>query len=191
MGQLRLFWAINLPEEHKLKLSRIQASLLQCGPDAKWVEYRNLHLTVKFLGETDPSMVKAITASVSQRLKLYRGFILNLEGLGFFPNSANPRVLWAGLKGEVAALKGIAGVVDHCMAEYGFAMEVRRFSPHLTLARLKSSTNKDKLIKGMEAEEPRVKALGDFNVFSVDLMQSQLSRLGPSYTCLASVKLNQ
>jgi len=190
MEKLRLFWAINLPEEHKMELSQIQSRLKDCGADAKWVECRNLHVTVKFLGETDPSRVKGITESVTGLLQTCRTFSLAMEGLGFFPGPRSPRVLWVGLKGEVGVLKEVAGAVDHAMTQHGFPPEVRKFSPHLTLARLKPALNTDKLIGAMGDEEPGVRTMGLFKIFSVDLMQSRLTRQGPSYTCLTSVKLN-
>ncbi|MFZ5648683.1 MAG: RNA 2',3'-cyclic phosphodiesterase [Bacillota bacterium] len=189
MRKLRLFWAVNLPEDFKAGISEIQTRLKNSGSDSKWVDPHNLHITVKFLGETDGGMVGEMAGAVAERLKGCGEFRLALEGLGFFPGAANPRVLWAGLKGDVGKLKEIAAAVDQCMSGLGFPREGRKFSPHLTLARLRSSKNMEDLIKGVGVETATVNSLGGFSVLSVDLMQSDLNRQGPVYSVLKSVRL--
>ncbi|MFZ5649838.1 MAG: RNA 2',3'-cyclic phosphodiesterase [Bacillota bacterium] len=191
MKKLRLFWAINLPEDIKTKISGIQYRLGQSGSDSKWVERRNLHITVKFLGEAGPGLVGEIAGSVSQKLQGYGELRLALDGMGFFPGAASPRVLWAGLKGDVNMLKEIAGAVDQCMSGLGFPREGRKFSPHLTLARIKSTSNLENLIKMVGEETPSVNSIGGFRALSVDLMQSDLSRQGPVYSVLQTVRLTR
>ncbi|MFZ5633582.1 MAG: RNA 2',3'-cyclic phosphodiesterase [Bacillota bacterium] len=186
--KLRLFWAVNLPAELKIKLVHVQERLKTAGADAKWVEHENLHVTVKFLGETDVDLVAKIVETASDSLKNCQSFRVDVDGLGFFPGSASPRVVWAGLKGEVSRLKEIARVVEDAMAVHGFPREGRKFSPHLTLARIKSSGNAGELVEIIGAEDAKIKNLGSFRVSSVDLMQSDLTPRGPVYTRLAAVK---
>lgn len=187
--KLRLFWAVNLPEELKTKLWHMQGRLQAAGADAKWVERQNLHVTVKFLGETDAGLVAQIVDAAAGRLKSFKAFGLEVSGLGFFPGPASPRVVWAGLKGETGMLKELARAVEESMAECGFPREGRKFSPHLTLARVKSPGNTGDLARMAEEESNRGARLGSFRVSSVDLMQSDLTPRGPAYTLLAAVKL--
>lgn len=189
MNKLRLFWAINLPEDIKKNISNIQSLLKETGSDLKWVESQNLHITVKFLGETDDSRVGEIGEAVIERLKSYPELRLSLQGLGFFPGAASPRVLWAGIKGDVNILREIAGAVDECMSGFGFPLEGRKFSPHLTLARLRSPKNIKELVERAGVESGRVGLVGGFKALSVDLMQSDLSRQGPVYSILRSARL--
>lgn len=191
MKKLRLFWAVNLPGDFKAKISDIQDRLREAGSDAKWVDSHNLHITVKFIGDAEPKMVGEIAGAVSEKLQGYGEFRLVLEGLGFFPAAANPRVLWAGLKGDVRILKEIAGAVEDCMSGLGYPRESRKFSPHLTLARVRSSRNLEDLVKRVGEEESSVNALGGFRAVSVDLMQSHLGRQGPEYTVLRQVRLTR
>lgn len=184
-----MFWAVNLPEEIKLKLSDIRDRLQTAGADARWVEPGNLHVTVKFLGDTDAGLVAQVADSAVRCLRGFNTFRLDVGGLGFFPGPSGPRVLWAGLKGEVAFLREAARKVEDAMAPLGFPREARKFSPHLTLARIKSSRGAAGLVKAVEAEKSRVENLGGFKVAAVDLMQSGLTPRGPVYTLLASVKL--
>ncbi|MCL6611561.1 MAG: RNA 2',3'-cyclic phosphodiesterase [Peptococcaceae bacterium] len=187
--KLRLFWAVNLPAELKTKLVHVQERLKAAGADAKWVEHENLHVTVKFLGDTGVDLVAGIIGTAADCLKGCRPFKLDVDGLGFFPGSASPRVVWAGLKGEVSRLVEIARLIEEAMTVHGFPREGRKFSPHLTLARIKSAKKSEDLVRIIEAEAPGIKNLGIFSVSSVDLMQSHLTSRGPLYTRLAAVKL--
>ncbi len=209
--KIRLFWAINLPGELRSRIARLQNRLKNSGVRAKWVECHNLHITVKFLGDTDVGLVARIVDSAASSLKSARPFRLEAGGLGFFPGPANPRVLWAGLKVEVCPeqetggrgvpssfgvaapggvgacpLENLVLTVGDAMAGLGFPPEGRRFFPHLTLARIKS--NAPGLIGIVEAEAAGAEMLGSFNVSSVDLMHSDLTPGGPVYTLLASCR---
>ena len=117
MDKLRLFWAVNLPREIKETLFLAGKRLREADADAKWVEENNLHLTVKFLGDADQVMVERITQSAAHRLKDFGKFSLELKGAGFFPGARSPRVFWAGLGGNVAALAELAMTVEKAMEE--------------------------------------------------------------------------
>ncbi len=188
---LRLFWAVNLPEELKKTLSKVQDRLKTAGADARWVEPRNLHVTVKFLGDTDFALVGKIVDAAVGGLKGCLPFRLEVGGLGFFPRPSSPRVLWAGLRGEVDALGEVAGRMEEAMLGCGFPPEGRKFSPHLTLARIKSPRGAADLAKIAEAESSGAECLGSFEVSSVDLMRSDLTPRGPVYTLLASVRVGR
>lgn len=187
-SKLRLFWAVNLPEELKNRIHEIRNRLGTAG-GAKWVEPRNLHVTVKFLGDTDIDLVRPVVDSAAGRLKGVKSFSLEVGGLGFFPGTSSPRVLWAGLKGEVSLLGVVARMVEEAAAEHGFPRESRKFSPHVTLARIKSPVEAGELVAAVEKEKSRVESLGSFRVASVDLMKSDLTPRGPVYTLLSSVRL--
>lgn len=189
MEKLRLFWAVNLPPEIKEKLFLAGNRLREAGADAKWVEENNLHLTVKFLGDADQGMVERITQAAALGLREFGQFSLELKGAGFFPNARSPRVIWAGLGGNVAALAELAMIVEKAMEELGFPGEGRKFSPHLTLARIRSPRNVDRLAGLVQDGLPEIRGLGGFEVKSVDLMSSTLGRSGPTYRLAAAVNL--
>lgn len=188
-GKLRLFWAVNLPGELKAKIGQMQERLKAAGAGAKWVDHHNLHVTIKFLGDTDTGQVAQIVDTAASSLKNFKAFRLEVGGLGFFPGPASPRVMWAGLRGETGMLKEVARVVEDSMAGLGFPREGRKFSPHLTLARIKPSRHTEELVRLADNESPRQAKLGIFRVASVELMQSDLTPRGPVYTLLAAVKI--
>jgi len=191
LEKLRLFWAVNLPPDLKSRLYGIGSLLKAAGADARWVEEGNLHVTVRFLGDTDPALIPRIIETVSDSLKGLSKFRLDIKETGFFPGVSRPRVFWAGLGGEIDALKKIALAVDNAMAGLGFPREGRSFAPHITLARIKSPHNIGELARAVKRESPGINKLGGFDVRSVDLMSSMLSRSGPAYSLVSAVKLGE
>lgn len=189
MRKIRLFWAVNLPPATRKKIHRIGDRLREAGADAKWVEENNLHVTVKFLGDADPGLVDRITEGASGRLKSLERFSLEPVGMGFFPGAHSPRVLWVGLGGDVGTLRQAALAVEDAMEGLGFLREQRKFSPHLTLARIRSPRNVERLARQVHAGAAGISGLGFFDVDSVDLMSSTLTGSGPVYRLLASVSL--
>lgn len=189
MEQWRLFWAVNLPAPLKAKLASLQEKLKQTNADAKWVEEQNLHLTLQFLGDVDAQKTASLTGNMQNVLDGFPAFRLLLGGLGFFPNARRPRVFWAGITGDLPSLKRLHEQVQKANLLSGFPAEEREFSPHLTLARLRSNRGLSALLKAVEELGDSAADLGELSVTSVDLMKSELSRRGPTYTVLAAIKL--
>lgn len=190
MHKVRLFWAINLPEPVKDRLFRIQEQLKGAGADAKWVERENLHLTVQFLGDVEASRITDLVTAVEGSLGQKSTFSVGLGSLGVFPDYKRPRVLWVGVQRGAEGLQEIHRAVGGAMTTIGFPPEGRSFSPHLTLARIRSSRGVLELMQRVRALSSEAVQMGSMNVVSVDLMQSQLTRKGPIYTPLARVRLN-
>lgn len=189
MQQLRLFWAVNLPVETKKKLSGIMYKLKDIPCDAKWVEEENLHFTLKFLGNVEVSAVPALADAVKAALVGIPAFTVRPLGMGFFPGAVRPRVLWVGLQGELGRLQKIYELINSAHLALGFPLERRPFSPHLTLARLRSGKGSETLVMKVNEMSTDVEQIGSLKIKSVDLMQSELNRRGPIYTPLARVEL--
>jgi 2'-5' RNA ligase len=126
---LRLFVGIGFPPELKLRLS-----LLSCGiPGARWVDPGNFHLTLRFIGETG----EAIAADIDDALTRLRGrrFTLQLAGTGVFGGEDKPHSLWVGVE-RSAELVTLRDKIEQALVRVGLPPETRKFSPHVTLARL-------------------------------------------------------
>ncbi|MGQ9824209.1 MAG: RNA 2',3'-cyclic phosphodiesterase [Desulfotomaculales bacterium] len=190
MDQLRLFWAVNLPPAIKARLAALQEKLKEARADAKWVEEENLHLTLQFLGNVEASRVSAILAGMQSTVGNFPAFRLRISGLGFFPDARRPRVLWAGTAGDLSSLRQLQKLVEKANLSFGFGPEKREFSPHLTLARLRSPRGLGPLIKKVEESKDAAADLGELAVSSVDLMKSELGPRGPAYTLLGAAGLN-
>ena len=127
---MRLFLAIELPEEVKRILWRLQCDI----PGARWVEREQLHLTLSFLGELEETATQSLTALLSGIRT--PGFEIRFAGTGCFPNRRQPRVLWIGLEPE-PQLNRLAAQIRKAVLSCDIHQEERPFSAHLTLARLK------------------------------------------------------
>jgi 2'-5' RNA ligase len=187
--KLRLFWAVNLPVETKKKLSGIQLKLRDIPCDIKWVEEENLHFTLKFLGDVEVSAVPDLVNAVKTALAGVPAFTVRPLGMGFFPGAARPRVLWVGLQEELGSLQKSYELINRAHLTLGFPLEKRPFSPHLTLARLRSGAGSETLVAKVNEMSPGIEQFGSLKIKSMDLMQSELNRRGPIYTPLAKVEL--
>jgi 2'-5' RNA ligase len=181
---LRCFIAINLPESVKNILTGLQQELGQCGADIRWVRPENIHLTLKFLGDINKEAVEDIVKILELAGEEHAAFDFEIFGAGVFPNMKSPRVLWVGLKtGELFA--ALHQMIEKGAASLGFKAEKRRFLPHLTLGRFRSSRGKSNLIEKIRFFEKN--SFGSFNIKSVCLMQSTLKPAGAEYTIMKEV----
>jgi 2'-5' RNA ligase len=179
---VRLFVAIEIPEEIRLVLAAFLKELRGIAPQPKWVRAENLHVTLKFLGETEPSKLGAIErvlAAIRSPLPVSLEFL----GLGFFPNGRRPRVFWLGIKAS-ANLKMLAGEIDHTLHQIGFPLEDLPFTPHLTLARFNPPGLPPKL--GSAVAEHSTRCFGSLIAKEFHLIESKLKSTGAEYTTVKS-----
>jgi RNA 2',3'-cyclic 3'-phosphodiesterase len=176
---MRLFVAVNISKENKNKISKIQSVLKKSGADAKWVEENNLHLTLKFLGEVEENKVNHIIEKLKQVVLDVKKFEVDFESVGVFPTEMSPRVLWIGTGKGAEELKNLTEKTETLFEEIGFEKEKRKFSPHLTVGRFRSSKGKEKLldiIKSLTFEKITEE------VKSVFLIKSVLTPKGSIYS---------
>ncbi|MFC2115130.1 RNA 2',3'-cyclic phosphodiesterase [Bacteroidota bacterium] len=115
----------------------------------KWVDPGKLHITLRFLGDTRPALISATTRILAETVPEFNSPEIVFRGLGLFRSIRDPRVLWIGMAPSPLLLE-LKNVLDQKLAGLGFPAEERKFSPHLTLARIKSIKNPD-LLKGLLA----------------------------------------
>ena len=131
---MRLFTGLSIAPGVVERLSEL---LRQLKPNARlqWSPPENFHITTKFLGEWPEDKLRQVIDTLTAMPKP-RPFAVEVERMGFFPNSYSPRVLWAGVRAP-QALAQLAHITDEALGAIGVARETRDYSPHLTLARIK------------------------------------------------------
>lgn len=191
MEQVRSFIAIELPDELRQELAELQAQLkLGKQPSVKWVDPYGIHLTLKFLGNVPVDRIGEITKAIEEAARGTQPFHLEVKDLGVFPNLRRVQVVWVGISGQVDRLCQLQQRIESNLALLGFAPESRKFTPHLTLARLRDQASLDErqrfgqLIAGTKFEIPYT-----FEVEAISLMRSQLTREGAIYSRTSSVVL--
>jgi 2'-5' RNA ligase len=191
MEQVRSFIAIELPAELKGGLAQLEAQLKLGKPSAvKWVDPSGIHLTLKFLGNIAVDRISAITRAMEEATRELSPFQLKVTGLGVFPNLKRVQVAWVGIGGEVDKLGQLQQRIESSLASLGFTAETRRFTPHLTLARLRDQASPDERQRfGQLIASTKFEAIYTIKVDSINLMRSQLTREGAIYSRLSSVGL--
>ena len=185
---MRCFIAIVLPEELKAKIAGIQDRLKTAGADVSWTRQEGMHLTLKFLGEVEEKRTPEIERALDMAVDGITAFTLTVSGMGIFPDMRRPRVVWIGLKEEGDNLIRLHKGVDEELKKTGFPSEDRRFTPHITLGRIRSNRNIEKLLKLIDVEKGVDS--GSFEVSDLHLIKSELKPSGAVYTELYSVMLS-
>lgn len=185
---LRLFIAIDVPDEIREMISQFQKKLRSQDADIKWVKPSAIHITLKFLGNTAPSMVEPAGELIRQNLQQTSSFPVELKGTGTFPNDKKPRVLWIGIQQGADNLSQMAGGINHTLESIGFDREKRAYSPHLTIGRVRSQKNIRSAVGAMHSMTFKG---GIFTADEVLVMKSDLQPGGAVYTPLKRIKLKE
>jgi len=170
---MRLFIAIDLPEQIKTYLKQLQQQL----PDAKLSRAKGFHLTLKFLGDVPENKAK----SIKEQLNIinFEKFSLTLTDIGCFPNEKSPRVVWVGIK-EDETLTKLQNDVDNVLNKLNFKKD-SRFHPHFTLARIKFIKDKKEFTNNLKQIKTDEKT---FDVKHFCLFKSTLTSEGAMYEIL-------
>ncbi len=185
---LRVFCAVELPEELRSRVAERARRLRAEFPDvrASWERPEKLHITLKFLGDTEPARVEDLSRAVSRAASNVEPFELTIEEPGAFPQHGQPRVIWLGIADASGSLALMQRQLETECAAAGFPRESRPFKPHLTLARIRSLQGARDLAAAHRATpfEPQ-----RFKVSELVLMRSELSPRGSRYTPLSRRRL--
>ena len=193
MESVRAFVAIELPSSVKSALSQLQDNLKRSEhASVKWVNTGSIHLTLKFLGNIATETIPELTKVLSEAARGITPFHLELGEMGVFPNLRAPRVVWVGLRGEIATLSVLQENIESALIPLGFPPESRAFSPHLTLGRVREKASPgERRSLGQAVASSKVASMEPFPVDSVSLMRSTLTREGAVYSRLYSVALHE
>jgi len=183
-GTIRSFFSFDIEDETIVKrLAEAQGMLANTGADLKLVKPQNIHLTVRFLGNISPPMVDAIYEEMKQ--VSFTLFEIELRGLGAFPKLSYPRVVWAGIRKGANELTDVFEQLEPRLRGLGFKPDTKGFSPHLTIARVRTGRNKAQLIKLVRKLEDY--KFGTIKAECLRLKKSVLTPQGPVYTSLREV----
>ncbi|MBF0456715.1 MAG: RNA 2',3'-cyclic phosphodiesterase [Nitrospirae bacterium] len=180
---LRSFIAIDISETQRAAIGQMVDTLRPLRADVKWVRPENLHLTIKFLGDVDEGLIEKIELTLKDLTTGYAPFQIELRTVGAFSSLKRPDILWIGVT-KSPGLETIAADIEEKLSLVGIKKEGRPFSPHLTIARVKS-------LKGYEHLHEKLTSLtakdfGECGVADLLLMKSDLTPGGARYTRLKS-----
>ena len=178
-GRMRLFVAVTLPDPVREAVSQMIRELSGRLETVRWTKAENIHLTLKFLGGVEADRIPPVRDCLDRMAEAQLPFTVVPEGLGVFPPRGKPRVIWAGVEEGRGRLTALAEDLDRGLSELGFPRETRRYTPHLTLGRIKNTRSGSGLRKiTREIEKRGADSLGAFNVDMIVLMESTLTPRG-------------
>jgi 2'-5' RNA ligase len=178
----RVFVAVPIPDALTLFLQQVQARLQARALNVRWVKAKNIHLTLKFLGDIDPARVPEVAVQMDNAACMTPVFTLVARGAGVFPNLRRARVLWVGLAGDLDRLKATQSTLESGLEMVGFKKDSRDFGAHLTIGRTRGRIDAKsigaalELLKDMDSQP--------FRVDRLILYRSKLKPSGAEYTPL-------
>ncbi len=177
----RLFIAVELPDDLKSALERVRDESHELRRELRWARSDGLHITLRFLGETTQEQRAALIEGLDA-LPPRPPFHLECRGLGLFGSPARPRVLWAGLLGDLGPLGERQREVEAMCASLGWRAENRAYNPHVTLARGRGESLQARSALESLLARHRDTLFSSFEVSGITLYSSQLGRGGSVYT---------
>jgi len=180
---IRSFIAFDIEDENIIReLGKIQSSLLECNANIKLVEPENIHITIRFLGEIPTTMIEKIYNEMNK--VVFTPFEIEIKGLGAFPSIRHINVVWAGIGKGVNELRNIYYQLEPNLQKLGLRPDEKGFSPHITIARVKSG-GREKIAQIIKKYEDY--RFGVINAKCLRLKKSVLTPRGPIYSTLREV----
>ena len=175
-NSVRAFIAIALDENLRLKIKDLQDKLKGTNTDIRWVKAENIHLTLQFIGQVPSEKIQNLCQAITLTTQGFSRFTFRLNQCGWFPQGSNPHILWVGIGDGSDFLQKIAHTLTLKILPFCEKTKVEKFSPHITIGRVRSDKNIDKLIsrlKGLDIHFHEAQ-----KVSSLVLFQSQLTPSG-------------
>jgi len=185
--KIRTFIAIELPGYIRNDLRKLQHVFTSHRLSIRWVKPLNMHLTISFLGDLEPSTVELVGRVLSETVVRYPIFELTPRGVGVFPSIRRPRIIWTGLAGQTDILGLLQNAVENALEPLGFAVGKHAYRGHLTLGRIKSRIDPKKLAQALRDHQEFVSQ--SFAVKRLVINKSELHPGGPVYTKLYEAAL--
>lgn len=188
-GKVRTFVAVEIDEGVRNRAAKLIRRLQQSGADVRWVDTRQMHVTLKFLGEVDLREVYHICMAVEKSVAEIEPFSIDVRGVGAFPSLARPRVLWLGIDDGAEQMSALNARIETALHALGYPREARRFQAHLTLGRVRKQDRAlddlAEMIREMQDLE-----IGPSTVDQVVIFSSELQPTGPVYEPMGHAELN-
>lgn len=191
MGEAtRTFVAVEIDQHTAARAAAVIDRLRAAGADVTWVAPRNLHLTLKFLGDVRNELLPAVIESLRGAARRVPPFTLEIHGVGAFPQLDRPRTIWLGARQGGEQMRLLAEAIERSLEPLGFAPEARGYTAHLTIGRVRRPTAALRSLSELMRRQSD-QAVGEIAVEQIVAMASTLTPRGPIYEPLARVPLSE
>ena len=188
---IRAFVSIHIPASVREKLRKVQAEFdREVSKSAiRWTPFEQLHLTLEFLGSVITGNLPSLESGLKQVATTHRPFQLSARRVGAFSSIRNPRIVWAGIEGDVDAVKNLQADVKNSVRSFVTEQETRAYKPHVTLGRVRPVTGRELRRVSDAIAAAAERGFGSWGVAEFALMQSELSPHGSQHSTLATFPL--
>jgi len=184
---MRSFIAIEISNEVRCQLGLLQKELRNTGAQVRWVRPETMHLTLAFLGEVPEPGIESVRAAMELAAEGSPALNLNVSGAATFGSRRSPRVVWAGLGGDVEGLQEVYTKLTEALRTAGFETEDRPFCPHITLGRIRGKRNLEAMLKRIDAAADQ--SFGSVQATAITLFNSELHPEGAIHTPVFQAQL--
>ena len=176
---MRLFIALDVDPEIRESLQDAVRELRATRAPVRWVRPEAIHLTMKFLGETPDGKLASLESSLGKTCRTVYPFTVTMSGIGAFPGLSKPRVLWAGIEEPTGTIGILAQRMEEDLFRLGWKKESRKFHPHVTVGRVKGTSNLNQLAAALTGFQGRI--WGRQEMTGASLYRSHLEPTGARY----------
>lgn len=191
----RLFIAIEFPESHQARLTRLLDIVSASDLPIRWIGANAAHMTLHFLGDTEVEVAELLRMGLGAAIGGARPFELRVDGAGAFPNLTQPQIVWLGLDGDLASLRRLHRSTEAFLAQFEIQVDERPFKPHITFGRARQKLESPQinaligLMRSPEVKQILAELEAPFLVDHLTLFRSHLSSSGSTYEKLATARL--
>jgi 2'-5' RNA ligase len=188
MASVRTFIAVELADTVRRRAAQLAERLAQANTKVKWVAPENMHLTLKFLGDVPVEKTAAVCQAVAEAVREIPAFAAESAGAGAFPSPGRPSTIWLGIGEGTEQLIRLHTAVDRALRPLGFPREGRKYSPHLTIGRVRGGGRGTRELADLLRQNADFEA-GPSHISQVITFSSDLTPKGPVYTALGRAPL--
>ena len=175
----RTFIAIELPHGIKKEIAGFQENIASSGFPVRWIPVKNIHITLKFIGEIPESLVQQIERDILTSPPMCEPFTVKIGGTGVFPNLKRPRIFWVGIAAGGHEIQLLSSALEEQLFSLGIPKEERKFRAHITIGRFRHQRHMKTI---QEFVSQNILNAGEFQVEKIVLMKSTLRPSGAEYS---------
>jgi len=188
MTRIRTFLAIEATESIRGAGESLIRKLTDFVEGGRWVKRENIHLSLKFLGDVEDHELHSVCRAARAATAKAKPFVLDCQSMGVFPNMQKPNTIWMGVNDANNKLADLQQHVEDALSDLGFPLEIRRFTGHLTLGRIRSSRGEHTELQEF-VDSQAEKVYGQMSVTELVVFSSELNREGPTYNVIGRCPL--
>jgi len=183
---MRCFVALSLNKKDKARIFRATKMLQELDMPVEWIDPKNYHITLKFLGDVPDDMIESVEQAIGRVALMTPSLEISVQSFGAFPTIRSPKLIWIGVD-PTPALRCLKQDLEWSLNKCGFKRETKTFQPHLALGRARGHDGAGSF-RGLDEKATNIDYRSDIKIHKIDLIRSHMSDIGAQYDIYSSAK---